>query len=121
MKTTSLVCVLLNTTLCFEICSLSAAAGKKDPQQNLSAPTPHAEGVQVGRYQIFNGKYESSTIVNADSKSELKEGLFILDSATGQLFECDKSTFQLNNQITIRSGCADFEHKIQLGGKDASN
>lgn len=105
--------MIFSVTFCLGICTLSEAGDKIIRSQII--PIPPAERAQVGRYQLFYMKYESTVIANGDVKVEIKEGLFKLDTATGQLFECSKSITQFSNSINIHNGCIDFEHHFKSG------
>lgn len=70
----------------------------------------------VGRYQLFQGKYIFTDI--HDNKSTVNT-LLMIDTTTGHLFECraDQIEGRLINKegaVFQQRGCQDFVHEIEI-------
>lgn len=70
-------------------------------------------GNDVGRFQLFQGKYK---FVNIKGEEHWKEGLFKIDTKTGQVFICEEwqhdGTLEKKPAIIQRTKCKPFEEEI---------
>jgi len=92
-----IVIILLSFSL-----STNVFAAKKTAvtTENKIATAPAQEPIILqekiipGRYQLFQGKYKStSVIMGSPYEEKLVEGLFLLDTATGDLLLCEELTY----------------------------
>jgi uncharacterized membrane protein len=71
-------------------------------------------GTDVGRFQLFQGKYK---FVNIDGEELWQEGLFKIDTKTGRIFICEKRQHdgkyeKKPGHIIQRTKCKPFEEEI---------
>lgn len=65
----------------------------------LACSATFASASEVGRWQMLELKYPYSDL---DGKSQLVQGLFKLDTVTGDLYSCESG--QLNGEVLDRPG-----------------
>ena len=74
--------------ICLFIIFMSASGQSATTKPPVAKPEIKSE---IGRYQLFQGKYSNSDVINPSSSGNATE-LFMLDTATGTLFICDRSS-----------------------------
>ena len=74
-----------------------------------------AHDSDVGRYQLFQGKYR---FVNVKGDEHWIETLFLLDTTTGKLFECEGRQDRRGDQVIQNRGCkSEFEQQMDWSDK----
>jgi hypothetical protein len=71
-------------------------------------------GTDVGRFQLFQGKY---TFVNIMGEEYTLEGLFKIDTKTGHLFICGEKQVDGKEGYVIQRKCKPFEDEPMLPNK----
>ncbi|HOD36500.1 MAG TPA: hypothetical protein PLR20_11965 [Syntrophales bacterium] len=71
-------------------------------------------GTDVGRFQLFQGKY---TFVNIMGEEFTLEGLFKIDTKTGKLFICGERQMDGKEGYVIQRKCKPFEDEPPLPSK----
>ena len=66
-------------------------------------------GTDVGRFQLFQGTYR---FVNIMGEEYLREGLFKIDTKTGQLFVCEEWQVDGKEGYVIQRKCKPFEEGV---------
>ncbi|MEM5789178.1 MAG: hypothetical protein AAGU11_17830 [Syntrophobacteraceae bacterium] len=108
---------LVSAVVVLMVIACSSVSAQNTPSPSMEEFEANYEATKdIGRHQLFQGKYH---FINLHGQDSWSEALFKIDTKTGELFVCsgnqlDGKLFGKPDKVIQTQKCIPFEHEIEF-------